>query len=76
MIAKITAYKTSDGKFFDTLEQAQEYEYGTALDRLTEYVYDYAPGELDHDYTRKYTDHQFAAFIIGNFEHIAKIIQG
>lgn len=76
MIAKITAYKSSDGKFFDTLEQAQEYEYGTALDLLTGYIYDYAPGEHEHDYTRNFTDRELAAFIISNFKDIVKIVQG
>jgi hypothetical protein len=76
MIAKITAYKTSDGKFFNTLEQAQEYEYGAALDLLTDFIYDYAPGELDCHFTRNYTDRELAAFIISNFEHIVKIVQG
>jgi hypothetical protein len=79
MIAKITAYKTSDGKFFDTLEQAQEYEYGGALDRLTDYIYDYAPGDPDHeslDGRKSYADREIAAFIISNFEYIVKIVQG
>ncbi len=77
MIAKITAYKTSDGKFFDTLEQAQEYEYGGALDLLTGFIYDYAPGELEIDnYSRRLTDKELAEFIIGNFKDIVKIIQG